>query len=824
MLPGNSSSAATRTLVSDETAPTPGTWVTPASQVTQTASTYNFAYNAATDAASGVSTYHRVLQSSPLSAGSCPSWTNLTDLGNSTALTYAASGMVNGTCYRLAVSPIDRVNNGGSTFSYSSAVLVGAVPTLVVTDNTASVPSAWRVGNNVYFRGGVAGSVTLTADGTTSTGTITNNTFGALTGTPTGWSLTAQQSSATDPLAVAYSWGTTSPTTTTSVDDHQQRWQHIQRHGHHHVPRRRRADGAHHGSSGAGHTLSKTITFDAVDTESGFTRPGAGWVLTRYIFPGALNNGVCSGLSDRRYRRPWHRHRPDQRHGPTEHPEHYRTTAATTGPSASPTPVGNSNSHGTQNIWVDTTGPAAPIVTDSAPVGSYRPAGNTIFFRPAAAGTITLTSTGTDADTGIASSNFGALSASTGWTYTSGTVNGNPANKNLTWSGTAVAATLPITTTNGVGVASSATTIAFTPDPTAPTTSFTTPAGAPGTVTSQTALTLNVAWTETETGSGVGTRSLQRWAAAATASTQCAAATYSIAGQPVPFTGASPSAETGLVGNMCYQWRQTLTDRVGNQTTTTSANVFITNTAPPAPGAPDLDFASDSGPMLAINTPTGPVLSNVAIQGTNVNLPLTTGTFNADSSTNHLTPNITSTASATPTLSWVLTYTGYSGRMSTGIMCSTGNNDYDDNTSSGAGRHEGMAGRRHVVLHLRVGQRRRDVHGHGHAGDVLRPERLDLELQLRQRHQRQHPVVLRDEHGRRYERQPLRGWRPGRDGRDRVDGRLEHHGVDDRGRRPRDHRQGRVGRRDQPGLDRALRDDRHGDPSRPEHPGLRQPG
>ena len=52
--------------------------------------------------------------------------------------------------------------------------------------------------------------------------------------------------------------------------------------------------------------------------------------------------------------------------------------------------------------------------------------GSTIYYRPAATGTLTLISTGSDAQSGIASSNFGSLSSGTGWTYTSGSVAGNP--------------------------------------------------------------------------------------------------------------------------------------------------------------------------------------------------------------------------------------------------------------------------------------------------------------------------------------------------------------------------------------------------------------
>ena len=66
---------------------------------------------------------------------------------------------------------------------------------------------------------------------------------------------------------------------------------------------------------------------------------------------------------------------------------------------------------------VDTTAPSAPTgFTFSGLTNSYYPgAGTTVYFKGGAAGGFTATASGaTDADTGIASYNYGAI-AGTGW-------------------------------------------------------------------------------------------------------------------------------------------------------------------------------------------------------------------------------------------------------------------------------------------------------------------------------------------------------------------------------------------------------------------------
>ncbi len=248
--------------------------------------------------------------------------------------------------------------------------------------------------------------------------------------------------------------------------------------------------------------------------------------------------------------------------------------------------AGNHSGYAYSNpILVDTTTPGGapgggPFVTDNCDtLGSCARSGDTIYFRPAAAGTVTLSSTGTDDESAIASSTYGTLSPATGWTYSSGTVSGDPATKNLTWSGSAVAATLTVRTTNGAGLISPATTITLTPDTSAPVGDFTTPGE--GALVMQSGTSYTVAWTETASPTVVASRSLQRQKGPVVTAGTCTGVTWGNDGSPT--TSASPLSVTGLVNGYCYRWQLTVTDNIGNYNNTpyTSGSVLI-DTSPPS--------------------------------------------------------------------------------------------------------------------------------------------------------------------------------------------------------------------------------------------------
>jgi RHS repeat-associated protein len=229
-------------------------------------------------------------------------------------------------------------------------------------------------------------------------------------------------------------------------------------------------------------------------------------------------------------------------------------------------------------VLIDTTPPSGlrPSVTSNCgAVDSCRQASNTIYFRPGAGATVTLTASATDNISGIASFSFGSLSSMTGWTYTSGAVTGNPATKSLTWSANSTSATtLTITATNRAGVPSDPTTVTFIPDSHVYG-GFTTPSS-PGT-TLQSATSYAANWTYDDNGqSGVVSILVQRKRGAVATAGSCAGVSWSNDGNAI--TSGNTSSVSGLLTGYCYQWLLTVTDAVGNQQTFSSGFVLVDTT------------------------------------------------------------------------------------------------------------------------------------------------------------------------------------------------------------------------------------------------------
>ncbi len=276
----------------------------------------------------------------------------------------------------------------------SGTLIVGSVPTVAVTDNTASTAGVFRSGNTVFFRSSTAGSVILTATGTDSGSTIASNTFGALTGTPTGWSPSALQTNAANPFAVTYTRTASAASTSTSITSRNANSVDSSPVVVTFTPDAAAPILAFTAPPTGGPAIqpgtSYTVIFNATDAASGMTKTGAGWSLQRESAP--ATSGACGTFT------------------PDGSPVTGQTSA--TGQSSVQTlttntcyhwilsatdSVGNAATAVTSgSVLVDTSAPAAPTITDSAPAGSFR-TGNTIFFRPNAAGTVALTSTGTDA-------------------------------------------------------------------------------------------------------------------------------------------------------------------------------------------------------------------------------------------------------------------------------------------------------------------------------------------------------------------------------------------------------------------------------------------
>jgi len=225
--------------------------------------------------------------------------------------------------------------------------------------------------------------------------------------------------------------------------------------------------------------------------------------------------------------------------------------------------LSNATTYTSPDIKVDLTAPAAPTLAHSAFTNTYWSAGATVYYRSAASsGSFTSTSTATDTASGIASHTFPALG--TNWTSTPGALGVNT----YSWSGAPQApGAKSVTATNNAGVVSGSTSFTLTADDTAPTASTVTPPNA-----TQTSTTVSVAYTTgTDSGSGLGTRLLQRQSAPLTGST---CGTYGGWITAATNPASSPFNDT-VNGGFCYRYQYLVSDNVGNQDTATSANVVV---------------------------------------------------------------------------------------------------------------------------------------------------------------------------------------------------------------------------------------------------------
>jgi hypothetical protein len=225
--------------------------------------------------------------------------------------------------------------------------------------------------------------------------------------------------------------------------------------------------------------------------------------------------------------------------------------------------AGNATTYTSPDIKVDVTAPAAPSLAFSSLTNASWPgSGSTVYYRSAAtSGSIRLTATAS-APSGIAGYAFPALGS--GWTSTPG----GTGVTTYSWSaaGPAAPGTKSVTATNNAGTTSAAAPFTLTADDAAPTgdaLSYT------GTTTSSTSVTVSLT-TGTDSGSGIGTRLLQRAAAPLTGTTCGAFGLFATV--PGGTNPTSPSIDTVTRG-FCYKYQYVVSDNVGNQHIATSANV-----------------------------------------------------------------------------------------------------------------------------------------------------------------------------------------------------------------------------------------------------------
>jgi len=211
-------------------------------------------------------------------------------------------------------------------------------------------------------------------------------------------------------------------------------------------------------------------------------------------------------------------------------------------------------------------------------------------------------------------------------------------------------------------------------DTTNPATNFSTPNE--GTTTNQNTASYSVAWAETDAGSGVLTRSLQRKKAAWT-SGSCSGLTFSSDG--LADTSTSPVAAT-MASGFCYYWVQTLVDRAGNSSQLNSGYVTYNAASPSAnfttPNEGTCAYQNTTGYSVAWTETAGSgsiTARSLQRQVVAIGTPgLCTGTFANDGSPSTSASPASSTLTTGGCYRWVQTLTNSAGKVgisTSGVVC-----------------------------------------------------------------------------------------------------------------------------------------------------------
>lgn len=229
------------------------------------------------------------------------------------------------------------------------------------------------------------------------------------------------------------------------------------------------------------------------------------------------------------------------------------------------------------------------ISDEGAPTATFAAPPAALTFTKVTAFTTTITVS--DAASGIASWSLARrfTTASNGTCGTTWTADGTVASGTTAVTGQNTAQTLVnarcyswvLTATDRVGIATTTTSGNVFVDVNAPTIDFTTPNES--TTTTIPTGSFTVAWTETDTGSGVASRSTQRQRGSIVTPGTCTGVVPASDGTPT--TGASPLNVTGLLGGFCYRWLTTVTDVATNSATATSGWVIVAS-------GPSADFTA----------------------------------------------------------------------------------------------------------------------------------------------------------------------------------------------------------------------------------------
>ena len=395
-----------------------------------------------------------------LSNGSCGtftgSWSTITlTAGNDT-------GVTSGNCYRYREIASDNVGNSTTSPASNTAKIDTAGPTNSITTSSVSpAGSLYKNGSTIYYRGAAAGSFKLTNAVSDAISGPASSATAALGGTTTGWTHTPSTISTPsggpyDSNSFSWNAGTTSAPTEVVTG----------------------ADNAGNTTASAAFTFTNDSTAPSVTaptvsagyyttlsisvTKNGGSDAGADIDNTTSIVQRddiTLTNGTCGTFTGS-----WSTitlSGGNDTNVTNGNCYRYRELLSDN--------VGNQGTSTASNTAkVDTTAPAAPsLAFGGLSASAYYDGSGTLYFRPSAGGTFTVTATPSDAQSGIGSYTFGTLNSNGGSNF-GGSQSGDHFDYTFGPSTTAPSTARTVSVANGAGTSSADATYAIAADTTAP--------------------------------------------------------------------------------------------------------------------------------------------------------------------------------------------------------------------------------------------------------------------------------------------------------------------------------------------------------------------
>src|SRR6266545_4406662 len=268
-----------------------------------------------------------------------------------------------------------------------------------------------------------------------------------------------------------------------------------------------------------------------------------------------------------------------------------RTSVATTPRSCPATATASASA--SNSAKVDTSAPSTPTLAFSGlSANAYWDGSSTLFFRPSAGGAFTVTAAAGDGQSGIGSYTFGTLNSNGGSNW-GGSQTGDHFDHTFSGSTTAPSTARTISATNGAGTSSSDATYTIAADTTAP--SMTAPSVTAGYFTSLSVPVTKNGGSDGGAGIDASTTILQRDTATLT---NGSCGSFPGTWSTVTLVGGN---DTSVSNGECYQYRELLSDRVGNQGTSAASNIARVDAQAPA-NSISLSSVSPAGSALKNGT------------------------------------------------------------------------------------------------------------------------------------------------------------------------------------------------------------------------------